>query len=121
MLGVIDPVIALGPRFKFESWARLEVPKPYADVDLGEAWEACREDAHTCQRILETDGSLEAVLIAYRNSVQWSRFWAERFPSSEWRMRFWEGSVRLEEGLERLREKANWKFEIGMVKELSNI
>ena len=111
ILTVVDPLVALGPRFDFEKRGEMEVPQPYAQVDLGKAWEACREDAHACKAMLEGDHSLEATLIAYRTSVQWSRFWSERFPSSEWRMRFWQSLVRLEEGLDRLRIKAGWRLD----------
>lgn len=121
VLGAIDPVIALGPRFDFESRTELEVPLPYAQVDLAKAWEACREDAHVCKAMLERNQTVEATLLVYKNSVGWTRFWAERFPSSECRMRFFQALVRLEEGLEGLQRKAGWRFEIEIGEALKNV
>jgi hypothetical protein len=121
ILNAIDPVIALGPTFRFEDREPLDVPHPCAQVDLAEAWEAAKIDAEACRDLLEEDHSIEAALRVYANTIRWLRFLSLRFPNAEWRERF-DRELRLRErGLNRLRDKAKWKFELEMMEELANV
>jgi hypothetical protein len=124
ILDAIDPVIAMGPRFRFEEREPDEigdVPGPCDQVDLGEAWEVARLDAEACRLILQYDDGLEATLRVYANTIAWLRFWSVRFPNVEWRERFeLELEVR-KEGLNRLRERARWKAGLEIVEALSNV
>src|SRR5262245_28263247 len=71
ILNAIDPIIASGPRFRFEERepGSIDVPHPFAQVDLALAWEVAQQDARACQLTLEHDHSLEATLRAYRNTI----------------------------------------------------
>jgi hypothetical protein len=127
ILNAIDPIIALGDQFRFEErehndcYIGIDVPDPWAQVDLARAWEVARLDAEACRLTLEQDHSLEATLRVYRNTIGWLRFWSVRWPNTEWRERF-ERELRLrEEGLDRLREKAKSKFELKIMEALNNV
>jgi hypothetical protein len=127
ILGAIDPVIAFGPRFRFEErepddfYISIDVPGPCDQVDLAEAWEVAQLDARACQLTLEEDHSLEATLRVYCNTISWLRFLSVRFPNAEWRERFERELEARKEGLNRLREKAKWKFRLEVVEALSNV
>ena len=98
-----------------------EVPKPWAQVDLAEAWQVAQVDAEACRVLLEEDYSVEAALSVYRNTIGWLRFWSVRFPNGKWRERF-EIELRVrEEVLNRLQEKAKWRFEFEIVEVLNNV
>ena len=94
ILNAIDPIIALGPPFRFEErepndfYISIDVPHPSAKVDLAQAWQVAQLDARACQLTLEHDHSFEATLRVYRNNLSWLRFWSVRFPDAEWRQRF---------------------------------
>jgi hypothetical protein len=127
ILNAIDPIIALGEPFRFEErdpddfYISIDVPGPCAQVDLGKAWQVARLDAEACRLTLEHDHSLEATLRVYRNTIGWLRFWSVRWPNAEWRKRF-ERELRVrEEGLDRLRDKAKWKFELEIMEALNNV
>jgi hypothetical protein len=127
ILGAIDPIIASGPPFRFEErepnqfYISIDVPGPCAQVDLGEAWEVARLDAEACRVTLEYDHSLEGTMRAYANTIAWLRFWSIRFPHAEQRERFEIECQARVEGLNRLRDKAKWKFDLPMVEALSNV
>jgi hypothetical protein len=119
ILGAIDPIIASGPRFSFEDRDPFDVPHPCAQVDLAKAWSEAQADAEACRDLLETDDGLQATLIVYRNTIQWLEFWSLRFPNPERREQF-ERQLRVRKaGLNGLKEKAKWRFEI--VEALNNI
>ena len=121
ILNLIDPVIALGEPFSFEDREGLEVPLPWAQVDLGKAWQVARSDAEACRLTLEEDHSIEATLRVYRNTIGWLRFWSNRWPNREWRQRF-ERELRVrEEVLNRLQDRAKWRFEFEIMEALNNV
>lgn len=122
ILGAIDPlIVASGPRFSFDDREPLDVPHPCAEVDLAQAWTVAQADAVACRDLLDEDGSIEATLQVYRNTVRWLEFWSLRFPNRDWREQF-EGQLRVREaGLNRLREKAKWRFEIEIMEALNNV
>jgi hypothetical protein len=127
ILGAIDPIVASGPPFRFEPrepnqfYISIDVPHPFAQVDLAQAWQVAQQDARACQLTLEYDHSLEATLNVYRNNISWLRFFSVRFPNAEWRERFEMELQARVEGLNRLREKAKWKFDLPMLEALSNV
>jgi hypothetical protein len=127
ILNAIDPIIALGEPFRFEErepddfYISNDVPEPCAQVDLALAWQVAQLDARACGLLLEEDYSLEAALEVFRNTIAWLRFWSMRFPNVEWRERFERELEARKEGLNRLRDKAKWKFELGIVEALSNV
>jgi hypothetical protein len=124
ILNAIDPIIALGEPFRFEEREPNEigeVPKPWAQVDLAEAWDVAQVDAEACRVLLEEDYSVEAALSVYRNTIGWLRFWSVRFPNGEWRERFDRELREREEVLNRLQEKAKWRFEFEIVEALNNV
>jgi hypothetical protein len=63
ILNAIDPVIAFGPRFRFEErepddfYISIDVPGPCDQVDLAKALEVAQLDAKACQLTLEEDHS----------------------------------------------------------------
>jgi hypothetical protein len=121
ILDLIDPVSALGEPFSFEDREGLEVPLPWAQVDLGKAWEVARSDAEACRLTLEEDHSIEATLRVYRNTIGWLRFWSSRWPNRKWRERF-ERELRVrEEVLNRLQDRAKWRFEFEIMEALNNV
>jgi hypothetical protein len=119
ILHLIDPVIALGEPFSFEQRDSLEVPLPRAQVDLARAWEVARADAEACRVTLEEDHSIEATLRVYRNTIGWLRFWSNRWPNREWRERFGRELRVRERVLNRLQERAKWRFEFEIVEALN--
>jgi hypothetical protein len=124
ILSAIDPIpmTALGPSFSFEDREPIGgVPHPCAQVDLGKAWEAARIDAEACQDLLEEDGSLEATVAVYRNTISWLRFWSLRFPNEMWREGFERQLELREKGLRKLRDKAKLKFDIEVMQALENV
>jgi hypothetical protein len=127
ILNAIDPIIALGDPFRFERrepddfYIGIDVPEPWAQVDLAKAWEVARLDAEACRLTLEHDHSLEATLRVYRNTIGWLRFWSVRWPNREWRERFERELQERERGLDRLRDKAKWKFELEIMEALNNV
>jgi hypothetical protein len=127
ILNAIDPIIALGDPFRFEErepddfYISIDVPEPWAQVDLAKAWEVARLDAEACRLVLEQDHSLEATLRVYRNTIGWLRFWSVRWPNTEWRERFEQELQARERGLDRLREKTKWKFEFEIMEALNNV
>jgi hypothetical protein len=124
ILSAIDPIpmTALGPSFSFEDREPIgDVPHPCAQVDLARAWEAARVDAEACQDLLEEDGSLEATVAVYRNTISWLRFWSLRFPNEMWREGFERQLEVREKGLNRLKGKAKLKFDIEMMQALENV
>jgi hypothetical protein len=127
ILDAVDPIIATGPLFRFEPrepnefCISIDVPHPFARVDLAQAWVVAQQDARACQLILEHDDTLDGTLRAYRNHLSWLRFWSVRFPNEEWRERFeMELGARVA-GLNRLRDKAKWKFRLEVVEALENV
>jgi hypothetical protein len=119
ILDLIDPVIALGEPFSFEDRDSLEAPLPWAQVDLAKAWEVARSDAEACRLTLEEDHSVEATLRVYRNTIGWLRFWSNRWPNRQWRERF-ERELRVREKvLNRLQERAKWRFEFEIMEALN--
>jgi hypothetical protein len=127
ILNAIDPIIALGDPFRFEKrehndfYISIDVPEPWAQVDLAKAWEVARLDAEACRLTLEYDHSLEATLRVYRNTICWLRFWSIRWPNAEWRERF---ELELEArriGLDGLRRKARARFNLDMMQALENV
>jgi hypothetical protein len=58
ILNAIDPIIALGAPFRFEErepndfYISIDVPAPWAQVDLAIAWEVAQQDARACQLTL---------------------------------------------------------------------
>jgi hypothetical protein len=124
ILNAIDPIIALGEPFRFEEREPNkigEVPKPWAQVDLAEAWEVAQVDAEACRVLLEEGHSIETTLSVYRNTIGWLRFWSVRCPNREWRERF-ERELRLREKvLNRLRDRAKWRFRFEIVEALNNV
>jgi hypothetical protein len=127
ILNAIDPIIALGEPFRFERrepddfYISIDVAAPWAQVDLAIAWEVAQQDAKACQLTLQHDHSLEATLRVYVNTIKWLRFWCVRLPNAEWRERFERKLQAREEGLNRLREKAKWRFELEIVGALANV
>jgi hypothetical protein len=127
ILNAIDPIIALGDPFRFEErepddfYISIDVPGPCDQVDLAKALEVAQLDAKACQLTLEEDHSLEATLRVYCNTISWLRFLSVRFPNAEWRERFERELEARKEGLNRLREKAKWKFRLEVVEALSNV
>jgi hypothetical protein len=127
ILNAIDPIIALGAPFRFEErepddfYISIDVPAPWAQVDLAVAWEVAQQDAMACQLTLQHDHSLEATLRVYRNNLSWLRFWCVRFPNGEWRERFERELQVREEGLNNLRDKAKWRFEFEIMEALNNV
>jgi hypothetical protein len=121
ILGAIDPVIAFGPRFRFEErepddfYISIDVPGPCDQVDLAKAWEVARLDAEACRLTLEYDDGLGATLRVYCNNLSWLKFWSVRFPDGEWRRRF---ELELEArriGLDGLGRKARARFNLEMM------
>jgi hypothetical protein len=123
ILDAIDPlpITALGPTFSFEDRKPLEVPHPCATVDLAEAWSEAQIDARACKALLEEDCSLEASMRAYRNTIRWLRFWSLRFPNELWREGFERQLEVRERGLRRLKDKAKFRFELGMMQALEAV
>jgi hypothetical protein len=124
ILSAIDPIpmTALGPSFSFEDREPIgDVPHPCATVDLAKAWSEAQIDAQACRDLLEEDGSLEAALIVYSNTISWLRFWALRFPNEMWREVFERQLEVREKGLTRLKGKAKLKFDIEMMQALENV
>jgi hypothetical protein len=124
ILSAIDPIpmTALGPSFSFEDREPIgDVPHPCATVDLAKAWSEAQIDAQACRDLLEEDGSLEAALIVYSNTISWLRFWALRFPNEMWREGFERQLEVREKGLNRLKGKAKLKFDIEMMQALENV
>lgn len=124
VLKAIDPIIALGPRFRFEGrepddFYIGDVPGPCDQVDLAEAWEVAQLDAEACRVTLQHDHSLEATLRVYRNTIKWLRFWSVRCPNVEWRERFERELHQREKVLNRLRDKAKWRFEFEIAEALN--
>jgi hypothetical protein len=127
ILNAIDPIIALGLPFRFEErepndfYISIDVPDSCAQVDLAQAWEVAQQDAKACQLTLEHDHSFEATMRVYRNTIGWLRFWSVRCPNAEWRERFERELQEREKGLDRLQEKAKWKFEFEIMEALNNV
>jgi hypothetical protein len=127
ILGAIDPIIALGDPFRFEErepddfYISIDVPEPWAQVDLARAWEVARLDAEACRLVLEHDHSLEATLRVYRNTIGWLRFWSNRWPNLEWRERFGRELREREKVLNRLQDRAKWRFEFEIMEALNNV
>jgi hypothetical protein len=121
ILGAIDPITASGPRFSFDDREPLDVPHPCAQVDLARAWSEAQADAVACRDLLAEDGGVEAALMVFRNTIRWLEFWSLRFPNGGWREQF-ERQLRVREaGLNRLRDRAKWRFEIEIVEALNNV
>jgi hypothetical protein len=128
MLDAIDPVNARGPEFEFETrpdgdemWISLEVPESGATVDLAVAWTVAQLDARACALVLERDGSVEATLRVYRNTLGWLRFWAWRHPNNKYRAMF---EAQLEErkaGLAELKRRAGMRFQFEILDELKTM
>jgi hypothetical protein len=121
ILNAVDPITATGPRFSFDDREPFDVPHPCARVDLARAWTEARRDAEACRDLLDDDASLHAALRVYRNTIRWLQFWSLRFPDGRWREEF-EAQLRVRVvGLNRLKDKAKWKFEIELMQALNNI
>jgi hypothetical protein len=123
ILGAIDPlpITSLGPSFSFDDREPLAVPHPCATVDLAEAWSAAKIDAEACRDLLEEDSSTEAALKVYANTLRWLRFWSLRHPSDLWREGFERQLEVREKGLRKLKDKAKFRFEIGMMQALESV
>jgi hypothetical protein len=126
ILDAIDPIVALGPPYRFpqrpsDELFIGEVPRPYLQVDLLKAWSATEKDATACRLVLEHDDSTEALLAVYKNSIRWMAFWAVRCPNAEYRLKFEEQLQKLSEGLEALKRTAKLRLEIEIVQELESI
>jgi hypothetical protein len=127
VLREIDPIIPLGPEFEFEErpdeedYISLEVPDSGARVDLAVAWQVAQLDAPACTIILERDHSLAASLRVYKNTIGWLSFWATRHPNDKWRARFEQQLEDRKAGLEALKEKAKWQYDLPMLEELKSI
>jgi hypothetical protein len=122
VLGAIDPItVPAGPRFSFDDREPLDVPHPCAEVDLARAWTEAQADVVACRDLMDEDGGVGAALKVFANTVQWLAFWSLRFPNAGWREQF-ERQLRVREAsLNRLRERAKWRFEIEIVEALNNI
>jgi hypothetical protein len=127
ILNAIDPIIALGDPFRFERrelddfYISIDVPEPWAQVDLAKAWAVAQLDAEACRLTLEYDHSLEATLRVYCNTICWLRFWSIRWPNADWRQRF---ELELEArriGLDGLRREARATFNLEMMQALENV
>jgi hypothetical protein len=131
ILREMDPIQADGAVFEFVEaapgsmpdfcWISPAVPEPNARVDLLEAWDVAQRDARACRATLECDGSMEALIRVYANSIKWMRFWSTRFPNAEWRARFAQELEAREEGLAELRFKAFSKGNLEMIEKLTNV
>lgn len=121
ILNAIDPIVPSGPRFSFEDRDPFGVPHPCAQVDLANAWSEARRDVEACRDLLDENNSVRATLIVYSNTIRWLEFWSLRFPNGEWREQFQRQLRVREAGLNRLKEKAKWKFEIKIMNALNNI
>jgi hypothetical protein len=113
-----DPIIATGPKFDLSLG---EIPHPYANVSLEQAFEVAREDAEACQKMLEMDGSVETLVTVLARTIRWLRFWEVRARSQE--LRDWYAEVLQDrlDGLEELKMKATFQFRLGLLEELSSI
>jgi hypothetical protein len=105
----LDPIVATGERFEFNSGESAEpdffyisekVPPPDARVDLIVAWRRAQQDARVCLMILARDPSLPELLKVARNSLAWCRFWAVRDHDPEWRERYAREAGEWEAGIE---------------------
>lgn len=122
ILGAIDPIIANGPRFSFEDREVIEdVPHPCAQIDLARAWSEAQIDARACKALLEADGSFEAALRVYRNTIGWLRFWSLRFPNERWREGFERQLEVREKAINRLWRKSKLKAELEIMQALENV
>jgi hypothetical protein len=125
-----DPIHATGEPFIFQKAASFccdfgcitpEVPGPFANVDLLEAWDVAERDARACAHALEHDDTTEATSKVFTNTISWLRFWSVRYPRPEWRATFARELEDMEEKLAELRAKAFRKPDPEMVEELSNV
>jgi hypothetical protein len=125
ILETVDPIIPYGDLFRFngigDDGISPEVPKPYDRVDLAVAWQVAQADAKACRLVLERDGSIEASLRVYRNTIAWLRFLSVRFPNEEAREEF---ERQLEErsiGLAALKAKARLRFKLEELEKRQNV
>jgi hypothetical protein len=131
ILREMDPIIADGAVFEFVEaapgsmpnfcWLSPRVPAPNARVDLLEAWDVAQRDARACRATLECDGSIEAALRVYLNTVAWVRFWSVRFPNAEWRAAFAQELEAREEALTELKAGAFRKGKFEVVEALGKV
>jgi hypothetical protein len=127
ILGAIDPIVASGPPFRFEErepnefYISIDVPHPFAQVDLAQAWQVARLDAEACRVTLEHDDTLDGTMRVYANTIAWLRFWSVRFPNAEWRQKFEMELQARAVGLEELKKKARAGFNLEMMEELANV
>src|SRR5262249_13323614 len=59
----LDPICAIGPEFVWSypnEYGLGEVPAPYANVDVEEAFDHAVRDGKACERLLQNDNSLKA-------------------------------------------------------------
>jgi hypothetical protein len=127
ILNAIDPIIAFGPRFRFEErepndfYISIDVPGPCDQVDLAKALEVAQLDARACKLTLQYDHLFEATLRVYCNTISWLRFLSVRFPNAEWRERFERELEARRIGLDGLRRKARATFNLDMMQALENV
>jgi hypothetical protein len=125
ILKVIDPIIPTGDLFRFKEWRpngiSEDVPKPWDRVDLAVAWQVAQQDAKACRLLLERDGSIEATLRVYRNTMGWLRFLSVRFPNEAVREQFSMALAERMMGLAALKAKARMRFRLEMMEELETV
>ena len=127
VLDAVDPVIAVGSEFIFEQredrddYISLEIPDRNAQVDLAIAWTVAQLDARACALVLETDHSLAATIRVYRNTLDWLAFWSVRHPNDNWRAEFRAQLSVRRAVLQKLKDRAGFRFEFEMLEELKAI
>jgi hypothetical protein len=94
-------------RAEARKWLRKSrVPKPYAPVDVLEAFAQYEFDLLDAIILGEGPGSLEDALLVLRNQVPWARYWSQHYPNRAARP-FW--GLAADEAEIKLRRRGLWR------------